>query len=77
MRKTLIDGLFCNLDLFQKFTISIFISDFVYFCILGWLFHTSEHLGDKNTRQGTAIHYLNKSLEADPTNGQTWYLLGR
>ncbi|XP_069104223.1 lysine-specific demethylase 6A-like isoform X1 [Argopecten irradians] len=44
---------------------------------LGWLFHTVDQLGEKNAREGLAIHYLKQSLEADTTNGQTWYLLGR
>lgn len=44
---------------------------------LGWLYHTSDQLGDKKSREASAILYLNKSLESDPTNGQTWYLLGR
>jgi len=43
----------------------------------GWLYHTVEQLGEKNSREGLAIHYLKESLEADTTNGQTWYLLGR
>ncbi|CAG2257864.1 unnamed protein product [Mytilus edulis] len=44
---------------------------------LGWLYHTSDQLGDKKSREASAVLYLNKSLECDPTNGQTWYLLGR
>ncbi|XP_067669128.1 lysine-specific demethylase 6A-like isoform X2 [Haliotis asinina] len=44
---------------------------------LGWLYHTQEQFGDKQTRETRAIHYLQKSNELDPSNGQTWYLLGR
>ncbi|KAL5004976.1 hypothetical protein ScPMuIL_018432, partial [Solemya velum] len=44
---------------------------------LGWLYHSVESLGDKNTRENLAIHYLQKAVDSDQTNGQTWYLLGR
>lgn len=44
---------------------------------LGWLYHITEQLGDKNRRESLAVHYLKESLAADNGNGQTWYLLGR
>ncbi|XP_062589237.1 lysine-specific demethylase 6A-like [Saccostrea cucullata] len=44
---------------------------------LGWLYHVTEQLGDKNRRESLAVHYLKESLSTDNTNGQTWYLLGR
>jgi len=44
---------------------------------LGWLYHhhydTALDLGN----QDLAISYLLKSIEADASDGQTWYLLGR
>ncbi|GLD45627.1 lysine-specific demethylase 6A-like protein [Lates japonicus] len=44
---------------------------------LGWMHHTVEQLGDKGTKDSYAIQYLQKSLEADPNSGQSWYFLGR
>ncbi|CAG5865384.1 unnamed protein product [Menidia menidia] len=44
---------------------------------LGWMHHTVEQLGDKDTKDSYAIQCLQKSLEADPNSGQSWYLLGR
>ncbi|XP_042910327.1 histone demethylase UTY isoform X3 [Parasteatoda tepidariorum] len=44
---------------------------------LGWMHHTVEALGDKPQRQALSLHYLQKSIEADPTNGQSLYFLGR
>ncbi|XP_061649230.1 histone demethylase UTY isoform X1 [Phyllopteryx taeniolatus] len=44
---------------------------------LGWMHHTVEHLGDKGTKDSYAIQCLQKSLEADPNSGQSWYFLGR
>ncbi|XP_064638902.1 histone demethylase UTY-like isoform X2 [Lineus longissimus] len=44
---------------------------------LGWIHFSHEQLGEKATREQQAIQYLQKSLEIDPTNGQTWYYLGR
>ncbi|GFT68108.1 lysine-specific demethylase 6A [Nephila pilipes] len=44
---------------------------------LGWMHHTVEALGEKSQRQALALHYLQKSIEADPTNGQSLYFLGR
>uniref|UniRef100_A0A3B4Y1U2 [histone H3]-trimethyl-L-lysine(27) demethylase n=1 Tax=Seriola lalandi dorsalis TaxID=1841481 RepID=A0A3B4Y1U2_SERLL len=44
---------------------------------LGWMHHTVEQLGDKATRDSYAIQCLQKSLEADPNSGQSWYFLGR
>eukprot|EP01113_Clastostelium_recurvatum_P047828 TRINITY_DN8590_c0_g1_i4.p1 TRINITY_DN8590_c0_g1~~TRINITY_DN8590_c0_g1_i4.p1 ORF type:complete len:595 (-),score=160.49 TRINITY_DN8590_c0_g1_i4:134-1918(-) len=40
---------------------------------LGWLYHHNTNLAN----QEVAINYLMKSIDADPTDGQTWYLLGR
>ncbi|KAG7254516.1 hypothetical protein CRUP_010141, partial [Coryphaenoides rupestris] len=39
--------------------------------------HTVEQLGDKCTKDSYAIQCLQKSLEADPNSGQSWYFLGR
>ncbi|XP_077393796.1 lysine-specific demethylase 6A isoform X2 [Festucalex cinctus] len=44
---------------------------------LGWMHHTVEQLGDKVTKDSYAIQCLQKSLEADPNSGQSWYFLGR
>lgn len=41
---------------------------------LGWLYHTSD-AGFEN--QDRAIQLLTKSLEIDPNDAQSWYLLGR
>ena len=46
-------------------------------CFIGWLYHTIESLGDKGTREQKAVHHLQKSIDVDNSNGQTWYLLGR
>jgi len=40
---------------------------------LGWLYHTNSSIGN----QDTAITFLLRSIESDPSDGQTWYLLGR
>ncbi|XP_030636977.1 lysine-specific demethylase 6A [Chanos chanos] len=44
---------------------------------LGWMHHTVEQLGDKASKDSYAIQCLQKSLEADPNSGQSWYFLGR
>uniref|UniRef100_A0A671QVE7 [histone H3]-trimethyl-L-lysine(27) demethylase n=1 Tax=Sinocyclocheilus anshuiensis TaxID=1608454 RepID=A0A671QVE7_9TELE len=44
---------------------------------LGWMHHTVEQLGDKANKNSYAIRCLQKSLEADPNSGQSWYFLGR
>nr|XP_008505442.1 PREDICTED: lysine-specific demethylase 6A-like isoform X5 [Equus przewalskii] len=44
---------------------------------LGWMHHNVDLLGDKATKESCAIQYLQKSLEADPNSGQSWYFLGR
>ncbi|XP_078514437.1 lysine-specific demethylase 6A isoform X2 [Lissotriton helveticus] len=44
---------------------------------LGWMHHTGDQLGEKVTKESYAIQYLQKSLEADPNSGQSWYFLGR
>ncbi|TFY79411.1 hypothetical protein EWM64_g4599 [Hericium alpestre] len=41
---------------------------------LGWLYHQD---GPSFQDQDLAIQYLTKSLEADPSDAQSWYLLGR
>ncbi|KAI0307532.1 hypothetical protein B0F90DRAFT_1807017 [Multifurca ochricompacta] len=41
---------------------------------LGWLYHQD---GPSFQNQDLAIQYLTKSLEADPSDAQSWYLLGR
>lgn len=41
---------------------------------LGWLFHQD---GSSFQNQDEAIHCLTKSLEADSSDAQSWYLLGR
>lgn len=41
---------------------------------LGWLYHQpGAHFAD----QEKAVSYLTKSLETDPSDAQSWYLLGR
>ena len=40
---------------------------------LGWLYHHNQQWGN----QERAISYLTRSIDADPSDGQTWYLLGR
>uniref|UniRef100_A0A1B0DDE7 Uncharacterized protein n=1 Tax=Phlebotomus papatasi TaxID=29031 RepID=A0A1B0DDE7_PHLPP len=44
---------------------------------IGWMYHSIDTLGEKRTRETFAIHYLQKSIEASPTSGQSLYLLGR
>ncbi|XP_061679729.1 histone demethylase UTY [Syngnathoides biaculeatus] len=44
---------------------------------LGWMHHTVEHVGEKATKDAYAIQCLQKSIEADPNSGQSWYFLGR
>ncbi|GFR18111.1 lysine-specific demethylase 6A [Trichonephila clavata] len=44
---------------------------------LGWMHHSVEALGEKSQRQALALHFLQKSIEADPSNGQSLYFLGR
>jgi glucose repression mediator protein len=41
---------------------------------LGWLYH-QQNPGFQN--QDEAIAFLKRSLEADPQDAQSWYLLGR
>lgn len=41
------------------------------------MYHTVDSLGDPQTREAYAIQSLQKSIEADPTSGQSWYFLGR
>ncbi|XP_031516923.1 lysine-specific demethylase 6A isoform X13 [Papio anubis] len=44
---------------------------------LGWMHHNMDIVGDKASKESYAIQYLQKSLEADPNSGQSWYFLGR
>ncbi|XP_059617836.1 histone demethylase UTY isoform X2 [Phlebotomus argentipes] len=44
---------------------------------IGWMYHSIDSLGEKRARETFAIHYLQKSIEASPTSGQSLYLLGR
>ncbi|KAG7268841.1 hypothetical protein CRUP_023961, partial [Coryphaenoides rupestris] len=44
---------------------------------LGWMHHTVEQLGDRAGKDSYDIQCLQKSLEADPNSGQSWYFLGR
>ncbi|XP_077003273.1 lysine-specific demethylase 6A-like isoform X5 [Tamandua tetradactyla] len=44
---------------------------------LGWMHHNVDLVGNKATKESSAIQYLQKSLEADPNSGQSWYYLGR
>ncbi|ESO01127.1 hypothetical protein HELRODRAFT_82278 [Helobdella robusta] len=44
---------------------------------LGWMYHTSESFGDGQYRDTMAVNILRKSIELEPTSGQTWYFLGR
>uniref|UniRef100_A0A4W6G2K4 [histone H3]-trimethyl-L-lysine(27) demethylase n=1 Tax=Lates calcarifer TaxID=8187 RepID=A0A4W6G2K4_LATCA len=44
---------------------------------LGWMHHTVEQLGDRASRDSYAIQCLQKSLEADPNSGQSWYFLDK
>ena len=46
-------------------------------CIIGWLYHSKECLGERPVREASAIQNLQKSIESEPTSGQTLYLLGR
>jgi len=41
------------------------------------MYHSDESFGDLERRELTAIEYLRKSIDADNTNGQSWYYLGR
>ena len=41
------------------------------------MYHNDETMGDLQHRQGAAIEYLRKSLDADNSNGESWYYLGR
>lgn len=41
------------------------------------MYHTVENFGEEATREALAITYLQKSIEADTTSGQSSYFLGR
>ena len=43
----------------------------------GWMHHTVEQLGERAGKESYDIQCLQKSLEADPNSGQSWYFLGR
>uniref|UniRef100_A0A8C2J1J9 [histone H3]-trimethyl-L-lysine(27) demethylase n=1 Tax=Cyprinus carpio TaxID=7962 RepID=A0A8C2J1J9_CYPCA len=76
----LIDSTPCTLSKAEKQTIC---SLYEYQCNslhsahCGWMHHTVEQLGDKANKSSYAIQCLQKSLEADPNSGQSWYFLGR
>ncbi|KAM4815706.1 lysine-specific demethylase 6A-like isoform 4-T4 [Thomomys bottae] len=44
---------------------------------LGWMHHNMDPIDDRISKERYAIQYLQKSLEEDPTSGQSWYYLGR
>ncbi|XP_031554855.1 lysine-specific demethylase 6A-like isoform X2 [Actinia tenebrosa] len=44
---------------------------------LGWMYYNKEHLGDRASRMQKAVQLLQKAIETDPSNGSTWYLIGR
>lgn len=44
---------------------------------LGWMHQTIESLGEKSQRESYAIECLKQSIEADGSNGQNLYFLGR
>ena len=44
---------------------------------LGWMYHSVESFGEKQTRIPIAIQHLQKSIDADAKSGQSLYLLGR
>uniref|UniRef100_A0A8C0XMU8 [histone H3]-trimethyl-L-lysine(27) demethylase n=1 Tax=Castor canadensis TaxID=51338 RepID=A0A8C0XMU8_CASCN len=44
---------------------------------LGWMHYNMDLVGNKVPKESYAIQYLQKSLEADPNSGQSWYFLGR
>jgi len=44
---------------------------------LGWLYHHHKDAKLGLGNQGVAISFLMNSIDADPQDGQTWYLLGR
>uniref|UniRef100_A0A6B2L5V7 Uncharacterized protein n=1 Tax=Arcella intermedia TaxID=1963864 RepID=A0A6B2L5V7_9EUKA len=44
---------------------------------LGWLYHHHQYPPLDLGNQDVAIEYLLQSIEVDPLDGQTWYLLGR
>lgn len=44
---------------------------------LGWLYHQQVDSDIGLGNQEVAISYLMRSIDSDPSDGQTWYLLGR
>lgn len=44
---------------------------------MGWMYHCVESLGDATSRETMAVNILRRSIELEPTSGQTWYFLGR
>lgn len=44
---------------------------------LGWMYHSVELLGNGASREAMAVDYLKRSIEVEPTSGQSWYFLGR
>ena len=49
----------------------------MFFVISGWMYHSIDSLGELQQRESYAIQCLQKSIDADPTSGQSWYFLGR
>ena len=43
----------------------------------GWMYHSVDSLGDGASREMSAVSYLRRSIEVEPTSGQSWYFLGR
>lgn len=48
-----------------------------FFFMLGWMYHSVELLGNGASREAMAVDYLKRSIEVEPTSGQSWYFLGR
>jgi hypothetical protein len=48
-----------------------------FFLITGWMHYNMDLVGNKVPKESYAIQYLQKSLEADPNSGESWYFLGR
>ena len=44
---------------------------------MGWMHHSVEAFGEKNTRIEQAIQFLQKSIDLEPKSGQSHYLHGR
>lgn len=44
---------------------------------LGWMYHCVEAIGDRQSRDETAIKCLQNAINSNGSCGQSWYLLGR